>query len=262
VDVTPEAVRAGRAKVLARAFGVSFGAAQIAQCETREDTAKMLCAAVGAVPGPPGLRRGALGAVREALREVARADREAVEETTEIAPMLPRFTRGRRWRALAKELHCRLPLLRWTWPQVAVTGPLVAAHAAFLVGYPPHHYVEEPTMVRLVFLAFLGAAAIAAAGVLLELPERMTTVEKLVTWLVANRPLSYRGGTEWTTGQVEEAADAVHRLRFLRQGCASLLGPQLFAPLLLVGLIVTSIWLCVDGLTSKVVVGQLPPGLR
>jgi hypothetical protein len=257
-----DALRVARVKALEKAFGITLTAEESARCASAEETTAVFTARLGAVPGAGNLRAGALGAVREALREVARADREAIDEATPLVPLFPRWRRARRWQVLGRELHFKLPPVRATWASVAVAAPIVAAHAVFLRGYPSHHFVEEPTMVRLVVLAFGGVLGVLGFSVSLDLPERMTTVEKLVTWLVAQRPAAYRGGTDWTTGQVAEAVDGVHRLRFFRPGCRRGLSRDVLVLLLVLAMIGTTLWLCLLGLASNVVVGPLPPGLR
>jgi len=106
--------------------------------------------------------------------------------------------------------------------------------------------------VWLVMLAFVGVLGVLGIAVSLELPERMTTVEKLVTWLVAQRPSAYRGGTEWTTGQVGEAVDAVHRLRFFRPGCRRVLLRDALVATLVLAMIGTTLALCLLGMASQV----------
>jgi hypothetical protein len=257
-----DALRVARVKALEKAFAVALTPDEAARCTSVEETTAVLVARVGAVPGAPNLRAGALAAVREGLREVARADRESVGESTPLAPLFPRWKRTRRWHALGRELECKLPLVRWRPWVIAVVGPIVALHVAFIDWYPSHHYVEEGTIVELIALAVLGVAGVLTTTLLVELPERMTVVGKLVTWLVAQRPAAFRAGTGWTTGQVEETVDAVHRLSWLPPGCWRLLMSGGLVALLTLALVGTSLWLCVLGLVSREVVGPLPPGLR
>ena len=257
-----DALRVARVKQLEKAFGVALTAEESARCTSREETTAVFAARLGAVEGPGNLRAGALAAVREALRDVSRADREAIDETTPLASHFRRWDRARRWRAFGKALGCRLPPVRMTWATILIAGPIVVPHVAFIDSYPSHRFVEESTMGFLVMLAFAGVFAVLATCASLELPERMTQVEKVVNWLVAHRPAAYRGGTDWTSAQVAEAVDAVHRLRFLRPGCGRVAARDALGVLLLIALIGTTFWLCVLGLASNVVVGPLPPGLR
>jgi hypothetical protein len=257
-----DALRVARVKALERAFGITLTADEAARCTSAEETTAVFAARLGAVPGGASLRAGALAAVREALREVARADREAIDEVTPLGPLFPRWRRARRWSALGRELHCKLPPLCVTWATAVVAAPVVAVHAAFIRTYPSHRFVDEPTIAFLIGLAVVGLFGVAAVAALFALPERMTTVEKLVTWLVAQRPAASRAGTDWTCGQVAEVVDAVHRLRFFRPGCRRAVLRDVLIALLVLTLVGTSLWLCVLGLASKVVVGPLPPGLR
>jgi hypothetical protein len=257
-----DALRVARAKALEKAFAITLTPDEAARCTSVEETTAVFVARLGAVPGAGNLRAGALAAVREGLREVARADREAIDEATPLLPHFRRWNRARRWRALGRELHVKLSPVRATWATVAVAAPIVAAHSAFLRGYPSHHVVEEPTMVWLVALAFAGVLGVLGVGASMDLPERMTTVEKLVTWVVAQRPAAYRAGTDWTAGQVAEAVDAVHRLRFFRPGCRRALARDALVALLVLAMIGTTLALCLTGLASRVAVGSLPAGLR
>jgi hypothetical protein len=257
-----DALRVARVKALEKAFAVALTPDEAARCASAEETTAVFAARLGAVAGDGNLRAGALAAVREGLREVARADREAIDESTPLAPHFPRWKRTRRWRALGRELECKLPLVGWRWWSIVVVAPIVALHVAFIGWYPSHHYVEEGTIVELIALAVLGVAGVLTTTLLVELPERMTVVGKLVTWLVAHRPSAFRGGTEWTAGQVAEAVDAVHRLRWLPPGCWRLLMSGGLVALLTLALVGTSLWLCALGLVSREVVGPLPPGLR
>lgn len=257
-----DALRVARVKQLERAFGIALTAEESARCSSPEETTAVFAARLGAVEGLGNLRAGALAAVREGLRDVSRADREAIDESTSLLPHFRRWTRARRWRAFGKALECKLPPARATRATVWIAGPIVVFHAVFLEGYPSHRFVDEGTMAFLVMLAFAGVLAVLASAASLDLPERMTHVEKVVNWLVAHRPAAYRGGTDWTGEQVAEVVVAVHRLRFLRPGCGRVAARDALAALLLIALIGTTFWLCVLGLASNVVVGPLPPGLR
>jgi hypothetical protein len=257
-----DALRVARVKALEKAFAITLTPDEAARCTSVEETTAVFAARLGAVEGAGNLRAGALSAVREALREVARADREAIDETSPLAPHFRRWDRSRRWGDVGKALGCKLPPVRTTWATTWIAAPIVAVHAAFIDWYPDHRFVEEPTIVALVVLAGVGVLGVLAGGASLDLPERMTHVAKLVDWLVAHRPAAYRGGTEWTAAQVAEAVDAVHRLRFHRPGCGRVAARDTLGALFVLALIATSLWLCVLGLVSKVVVGPLPPGLR
>jgi hypothetical protein len=247
-----DALRVARAKALEKAFAITLTPDEAARCTSVEETTAVFAARLGAVPGAGNLRAGALAAVREGLRQVGHADAEAIDESTPLAPLFPRWRRARRWKALGRELACPLPPVKGRGEMVGILVPILVTHAAFLWTYPGDRAVDEATIGFLVLLAFGGVVVVAVVALLMELPERMTAAEKLVNWVVAHRPAAYRGGTEWTTGQVAEAVDAVHRLRFLRPGCRRAFTRDVLIGLLAIALIGTSLALCFLGLASKV----------
>src|SRR5215831_18261305 len=85
-----DALGVARVKALEKAFGIALTSEEAARCTSAEATSAVFAARLEAVPGAGNLRAGALAAVREALREVARADRESIHEDTPLTPFFPR----------------------------------------------------------------------------------------------------------------------------------------------------------------------------
>lgn len=211
--MTDAELRVHRIAALERAFDVSLTAEEKDRCVSPESMSVVFAERLRAVEGPGGLRRGALGAVRETLHGLTRVDRETVGESTPIARFFPSITRARRWRALGKELNCPLPPLRFNWIAASVALGTVGAEWVVTATFPGHPRVRDPVIAVSLAACFGAVAAVLTGGLLARFPDRLTTIGTLITRLVATRPANYRGGTEWTRGQTREVVDATHWLR-------------------------------------------------
>ncbi len=240
---------------------MTLTADESAACTTIEATTVVLAKRIGAVEGGAGLRRGALAAVREAMHEAVRAERESVDESTPLAPAFRGYRLFRKWRTLSKELRCKLPPPRWNWIHVSLAAAVIAVQIVVHAQFPAHHVVEEYRLAVLTGSAALIVPVLPAIR-FAELPERFTHVEQLTTWLVAMSPALYRGGTEWTVGQVGEVVDAVHRLRFREPSLRVLVSPQFLTAILALALFVTTALCIRDVMVAMVPVGPMPASLR
>jgi hypothetical protein len=259
-EFTDDEIRAHRIAHLEKVLGVTLDADVKALCVSQETTAAEFAARLHAGDGAGTLRVGALGAVREALREHARADRESVGEETELAPFFPRWIRSRRWAKFGKELGSTLPIVEPTWVTAAVAALLVAVQMTVNMDQPSHHLLSGAQMAGLVATCFASVLGVYLAMCTARFPRRVSTAGALVNWLVASHPSKYRAGTQWTRGQVRETVDAVASLRFERPGCRRVLtSPLLVSVLLILTLVGVALRGLYLGAISRVVVGGPVP---
>jgi hypothetical protein len=101
-----------RVVALERVFGLELSDREAARCTSLEATTAVLAGRLHAAAEGPRLSPIALGAVREALRELRGTDRETVLGATSLDGLLPLDGRTTCWNALGAHLRCDLPPVR------------------------------------------------------------------------------------------------------------------------------------------------------
>jgi hypothetical protein len=232
-------IHRGRVIILARSFGVEPTPEEAARCTTAKGAADVFAARLGAAgtgadanpavlaPEDAPLHRAALCALREALNDVCRVDRERIEHATPLADVFPR-PRSFRWRSVAKFARCKLPPLEpdWASAAVAVLGAW-ACRGLWDAAWPaPSAEILLATGVAGVLAALVS---LLLAMELAHFPGRARTVGSIAGWMVATSPAPLRGGGVWSRAQIDEVTAAVWRLDWGQKRPARLLSGKVLA---------------------------------